>query len=134
MIQDILNTPQKAEIDGKTYLFEFDHFAFAAFEKNTHKSAYEMYDLLIEKNALKIDESIALLYAGMLKHHSDEEIFELTKKVEQYPGLFKNLQESLITAFVLPMMPPQVLREFQFKKKDKMTKSQAQDMTGSATM
>ena len=118
MIQDILTTPQKAQIDDKTYFFEFNHLALATLEKNTRKSAYEIYDILIEKNALTIDESVALLYAGMLKHHSDKEIIELTQRVQEYPGLFKSLQESLITAFVLPMMPPEVLREFSSKKKE----------------
>lgn len=122
MIQDILNTPQKAQIEDKTYLFEFDHFALANLEKSVNKSAYEIYDILMSKNALTLNESISMIHAGMIKHHCDDEIVELTRKVQQYPGLFKSFKESLVTAFILPMSPPEILREFCSKKKALKTK------------
>lgn len=122
MLQDILNTPQTAAVEEKTYLFEFDHAAFAVLEKNTRKSVYEIYDTLIEKNALTSDDSLELLCAAMLKHHTQEEIMELKTKIEDYPGFLHCIKEALITSFVIPMMPPEILKEFcDSKKKVPMT-------------
>lgn len=44
MLQDILNTSHDVIVEGKKYQFEFDHSAYAAFEQQSHKSIFEIYD------------------------------------------------------------------------------------------
>ncbi len=121
MINDILNEPQKIEIEDKIYLFEFDHLALASLEKKTGKSIYEIYDNLLQKKPLTHKESIALLETGMFKHHSENEIEILKKRLIEYPGFFSVVKATLTMAFSLPMMPPEILRECSFKKKDRIT-------------
>lgn len=120
MITDILNQPQKLEIEDKTYLFEFDHLALAALEKKTGKSIYEIYNNLVQKKSLTHKESIALLETGMFKHHSEKEIDALKNRLIEYPGFFSVVKHTLTMAFSVPMMPPEILREYSFKKKDQI--------------
>lgn len=117
MLTDILTTPQNIDIEGKIYSFEFNHASLAVLEKETNKSVYEIYDILIKNNSLTLDDSLAMLYAGMLKHHSKEDILKTRNDVENYPGLFSQFKEALLTAFLMPMMPPEILLEFANDKK-----------------
>ena len=137
MLIDILNEAQKVEIEDKTYLFEFDHLALATLEKDTQKSIYEIYNTIMEKKSLTLKDNISLLSAGMLKHHSEKEIDVLKKQIKEYPGFFNALKEVLYTAFSIPMMPPEILRECSFKKKDptiEETGLNVLNTTGSETM
>ena len=136
MITDILNEPQKLEIEDKTYLFEFDHLALAALEKKTGKSIYEIYNNLVQKKPLTHKDSISLLETGMFKHHSEKEIDTLKKRLIEYPGFFSVVKHKLTMAFSVPMMPPEILREFDSKKKDCLTQTQNMSVlntTGSGT-
>ncbi len=121
MINDILNEPQKIEIEDKIYLFEFDHLALASLEKKTGKSIYEIYDNISCGGSLTFDGSLSLLTAGMMKHHSEKEIDVLKDRIKEYPGFFNIIKDSLFSAFIIPMMPPEILRECSFKKKDRIT-------------
>ena len=136
MINDILNEAQKVEIEDKTYLFEFDHFALAALEKKINKSVFSIYDTLSCGGSLTIDDSLSLLTAGMLKHHSEKEIEVLKDRIKEYPGFFNVLKDVLYSAFSIPMMPPEILRECSFKKKDQITEknhTEVLNMTGAET-
>ena len=136
MLTDILNEPQKLEIEDKTYLFEFDHLALAALEKKINKSVFLIYDTLSCGGSLTIDDSLSLLTTGMLKHHSEKEIEVLKNRIKEYPGFFNIIKDSLFSAFIMPMMPPDILREFDSKKKDCLTQTQNMSVlntTGSET-
>ncbi len=136
MINDILNEAQKVEIEDNTYLFEFDHLALAALEKDTQKSIYEIYNTIMEKKPLTLKDNISLLTAGMLKHHSEKEIDVLKNRIKKYPGFFNVLKDVLYSAFSIPMMPPEILRECGFKKKDQITEknhTEVLNMTGAET-
>ena len=136
MINDILNEAQKVEIEDNTYLFEFDHLALAALEKDTQKSIYEIYNTIMEKKPLTLKDNISLLTAGMLKHHSEKEIDVLKNRIKEYPGFFNIIKDSLFSAFIIPMMPPEILRECSFKKKDQITEknhTEVLNMTGAET-
>ena len=136
MINDILNEAQKVEIEDKTYLFEFDHFALAALEKDTKKSIYEIYNTIMEKKPLTLKDNISLLTAGMLKHQSEKEIEVLKDRIKEYPGFFNVLKDVLYSAFSIPMIPPEILRECSFKKKDQITEknhTEVLNMTGAET-
>ena len=136
MINDILNEAQKVEIEDNTYLFEFDHLALAALEKDTQKSIYEIYNTIMEKKPLTLKDNISLLTAGMLNHHSEKEIDVLKNRIKKYPGFFNVLKDVLYSAFSIPMMPPEILRECGFKKKDQITEknhTEVLNMTGAET-
>ena len=99
-------------------------------------NVFSIYDTLSCGGSLTIDDSLSLLTAGMLKHHSEKEIDVLKNRIKEYPGFFNIIKDSLFSAFIIPMMPPEILRECSFKKKDQITEknhTEVLNMTGAET-
>lgn len=111
MLEDILNTAQKKTIEGKEYSFEFNHSALALLQKETGKSPYEIYEAFMIHNSIMLEDSAALVGCAMLKHHNDEEIKEIKEKMQNYPGFWYELKEPVVTSFIMPMLPPEILQK-----------------------
>ena len=122
MLNDIHQTPTTIEFENKTYSFEFNHCAYASFEKATNKSIFEMYENIIENKKTKLSEIPALLSSAMLKHHTKEEIVELKTKIENEPWIWQNLEIAINNAFIVPLIPPKVLRDLPTTNKKKRKK------------
>jgi len=86
MLQDILNTSHDVIVEGKKYQFEFDHSAYAAFEQQSHKSIFEIYDRLLATNNISYMESLMIVSAGLLKYHCTQEIcdFQSARYLEHH--------------------------------------------------
>lgn len=126
MLNDIYQTPTTIEIENKLYSFEFNHCAYASFEKATNKSIFEMYENIIDNKRTKLTEISALLSSAMLKHHSKEEILELKTKIENEPWVWQTIEIAVNNAFITPLIPPKVLMEMSTtnkKKRKNATKS-----------
>ena len=119
MLADIFTQPQKVKINSKEYSFQYDHASLAMLEKRTRKSPYEIYDLLISQNQVMISDSIALVACAMLKFHSTEEILDMEEQLRQQPGLWHEVKEPVIAAFLAPMMPPKILRKMEADERSK---------------
>lgn len=109
MLQDILSGAQEVTVEGKNYSFEFDHYAYAALEKQTGKSIYEFYDELISKNNITYTHSCAFVRTGLIKHHSTDEICGFSDLLVQKPGIWHSIKEAVTTAFIVPLLPPEIL-------------------------
>ncbi len=133
------NLPRKTDfkiqhnvvIDGKTYEFAFDHSAYAALEKQTGKSIYEFYDDLLVKHNILFQETYAFISAGLLKYHTDRDISDLQNKLRKNPGLWHVIKEAVCSAFIDPLLPPEILLHTKKKVPAKKRKeSKTPDITG----
>ena len=64
---------------------------------------------------ISLKKSLAILGCGMLKHHSAEEIQEVLAKIKEYPGLWLKMKEYAVAAFLLPLLPPEILEKTRIK-------------------
>ena len=103
MLQDILNTSHDVIVEGKKYQFEFDHSAYAAFEQQSHKSIFEIYDRLLATNNISYMESLMIVSAGLL-------------------GICNTIKEQVTAAFIVPLLPPEILRSVKKKAPRKIRK------------
>ena len=135
MLTDIFNQPQKTTIEDKEYFFEYDHASLAALEKRTGKSPYEIYDTLMTKNQVMLNDSVAMVTCAMLKAHTPDEILKIEEKLQTHPGLWYEIRESVISAFIIPMLPPEIMRKLEenTKKKQNRKTSKKKNMNGSKT-
>ena len=128
MLSDIFSQPQKAKIDDFICFFEYNHAALAMLEKRTNKSPYEIYDCIIEKNKIMLNDSIALTVCAMQKHHATNDILNIENLLREKPGIWYDIKEAVILSFVAPMTPPSVFKEIStkenLKKKTQKTKTQ----------
>ncbi len=127
MLKDIFNSPQIATIDGKDYKFEYNHAAYAILENKTQKSAYDFYDLFMSNKEIMIKDALVIVTCAMQKHHKPKDILKFEENLRNYPGLWQEIKEAVISAFIIPLLPPQILKEsklFENSKKKILTKSQ----------
>lgn len=68
---------------------------------------------------LILKKSLALLGCAMLKHHDKKEIDELVQKIKEYPGMWLKIKEYAVAAFLLPLLPPEILEKTRIKKSSK---------------
>ncbi|MBS6553144.1 MAG: hypothetical protein KH321_04270 [Clostridium sp.] len=125
MLQDILNTSHDVIVEGKKYQFEFDHSAYAAFEQQSHKSIFEIYDRLLTTNNISYMDSLMIVSAGLLKYHSTDEICSFQDLLRKQPGIWNSIKEQVTAAFIVPLLPPEILRNVKKKvpvKKQKKSK------------
>ena len=131
MLNDIYQTPTIVEFEGKEYSFEFNHAAYAMFEKTSGKSIFEMYENIIENKKTKLLEIPLLLSSAMLKHHTKEEIMDLKIRIENEPWIWQSLESSINNSFIVPLIPPKVLKDLSANtKKKRQKKSKKQAMNG----
>ncbi len=117
MLQDFTKHTQTVTLGKKEYKFEYDYSALAALQKESGKSPYDIYDLLLKKNNLMLDDSISLVCCAMLKHHDEEEIIDFKDKLQRSPGLWNSVREAVVSSFILPMLPPEIMRNMIDSKK-----------------
>lgn len=122
MLQDILNTSHDVIVEGKKYQFEFDHSAYAAFEQQSHKSIFEIYDRLLATNNISYMESLMIVSAGLLKYHCTQEICDFQELLRRQPGIWNTIKEQVTAAFIVPLLPPEILRSVKKKAPRKIRK------------
>lgn len=119
MLQDIIQQPTKGYTVEKEYLFEFDHAALAAVENRTQKSIYEIYDNIVCNKGVRQSEAHALTACAMLKHHTNEEIAEMSANLQKVQGLWEDIKYPVLVSFVKSLFPPQILFKIQNESKKK---------------
>jgi hypothetical protein len=134
MLSDIFSQPQKAEIENKSYFFEYNHASLAMLEKRTNKSPYEIYDCIIEKNKIMLNDSIALTVCAMQKNHNTQDILDMENLLRENPGVWYDIKEAVVLSFIAPMTPPSIVNAINTnensKKKIQKHKSSKQNMIG----
>lgn len=127
MLEDIFNESFIIDIDNKKYELEFNHFAYATLEKETKKSIYFFYDEIVSAKKLMYTDLLCLVKAGMLKHHSENEIEAIIKFLGGNIYHIQNIEYSLIMAFIKPLLAPSAIgnikKKLQTKKKIKKLKT-----------
>lgn len=122
MLKDILNDKHDVVVEGTKYSFEFDHAGYAALEKQTGKSIYEFYDTLMSTNNISYTESLSFVYTGLLKHHSTDEICRFQELLRNNPGIWNSIKEAVCSSFIVPLLPPEILRHVKKKVRAKAGK------------
>ena len=125
MLEDIFNVPTAIVIDGKKYQAEYDFKSYATLETLTGKGFYKLYNLLMVQNNLTLADSIELICCAFIKHHSTEEVAKIRDYLSTNLHAIKDLNAEVIGAFVLPMLPPEIMetvKEVKKKTKEALTK------------
>lgn len=127
MFEDILNENFQVEIDDKKYKFEFNHLAYATLERETGKSIYLFYDELISGKNLFYTDLICFVKAGMIKHHTEDEIGTVVSFLEDNIYSVQHIKNDLLMAFFKPLIVPEFINHIkkkrQVKKKYKTLKN-----------
>lgn len=123
MLEDVLSNNCKVTIGEKEYTIEFDHCAYAALEKQTGKSIYAYYDKFLAFDNVMYAEVLEFLQAGLLKHHSVKEIDMAKKLVQKNPGIWNGIKELVHFAFIMPLLPPESMRNVKKKVPAKSSKT-----------
>ena len=117
MLQDILNTSHDVIVEGKKYQFEFDHSAYAAFEQQSHKSIFEIYDRLLATNNISYMESLMIVSAGLLKYHCTQEICDFQELLRSQPGIWNTIKEQVTAAFIVRSVKKKAPKKIRKKSK-----------------
>jgi hypothetical protein len=126
MLEDIFNVPTEIVIDGKKYQAEYDFKSYATLETLTGKGFYKLYDLLMVQNNLRLEDSIEIICCSFLKHHSTNDVAHIREYLTKNLYTIKDLNAEVIGAFILPMLPPEIMetvKEVKKKTKKKLVKS-----------
>ena len=126
MLEDIFNVPTEIVIDGKKYQAEYDFKSYATLETLTGKGFYKLYDLLMVQNNLRLEDSIEIICCSFLKHHSTNDVAQIREYLTNNLYAIKDLNAQVIGAFILPMLPPEIMdtvKEVKKKTKQKLKKS-----------
>lgn len=126
MLADIFNVPIEVEINGKTYKAEYNFKTYAILESLTGKSYYKLYDLLMIENNLTLKDSVEIICCSFIKHHTTEEVAKIREYLQDNIHLIKELNNSIIGAFVLPILPPEIVNTINDVKKKIQEKLQNQ--------
>lgn len=119
MLDDIFTQPQKLTLDKKEYSFEFDHKAYALFEKLTRKSIYEIYKHFINQDEIMYQDTLPMVYCALKKHHSEKDINTIQEKLKTTPNIWHEITNPIMVAFVTPLLPPKILKDMEAKNKSK---------------
>ena len=119
MKADLKNRVQKVVIEGKEYSFEYDFNAYSELEDETGCGVYQLYGGMVSEAGISLKKLLAILGCAMLKHHSAEEIDEIMQKIKEYPGLWLKVKECALAAFLLPLLPPEILEKTKIKESSK---------------
>lgn len=105
MLEDLLNEPVMLDVDGKNYKMEYDNRAYAAAERVVGKNIFSIYDSFFKTQSLSVEKIIELACCAMKKHHSQEEILEVKKTLQQNPSLWLKNRAAIAFAFLKPLLP-----------------------------
>ena len=117
MLEDIFNVPTEIVIDGKKYQAEYDFKSYATLETLTGKGFYKLYDLLMVQNNLRLEDSIEIICCAFLKHHSTNDVAHIREYLTKNLYTIKDLNAEVIGAFILPMLPPEIMETVKEVKK-----------------
>lgn len=118
MLADLFNMPLEIEINGKKYKAEYDFKSYATLETLTGKGFYKLYDLLMVQNNLTLNDSLELVCCAFVKHHKPDEVAEIREFLTSNLHLIKELNAQIISAFILPILPPEIVKTVdEIKKK-----------------
>ena len=126
MLEDIFNVPTEIVINDKNYKAEYDFKSYATLQTLTGKGFYKLYDLLMVKNDLRLEDSIEIICCAFLKHHSTNDVAQIREYLTNNLYAIKDLNAQVIGAFILPMLPPEIMdtvKEVKKKTKQKLKKS-----------
>lgn len=126
MLEDIFNVPTEIVINDKNYKAEYDLKSYATLQTLTGKGFYKLYDLLMVKNDLRLEDSIEIICCAFLKHHSTNDVAQIREYLTNNLYAIKDLNAQVIGAFILPMLPPEIMdtvKEVKKKTKQKLKKS-----------
>lgn len=133
MLEDLLISTQKVEINNKSYSLEYDHKSYAMLEILTGKGLFRIKEMFLNSNNLSFQDSIEMICCACLKHHSEKEISELRDYLLDNLGVISTLSQCVLCAFIKPLMPPDVMQKFQDdlkKKTSKKKKKSKKNMIG----
>ena len=119
MKADLKSKVQKVVLEGKEYCFEYDFLAYSELEDETGCGVYQLYAGMTSDEGISLKKSLSILGCAMLKHHSAEEIQDIILKIKEYPGLWLEVKEYAIVAFLLPLLPPEILAKTKIKESSK---------------
>lgn len=120
MLEDIFNVPIEVEIDGKKYKAEYDFKSYATLQTLTGKGFDNLYNLLMVQNNLRLEDSIEIICCSFIKHHSIDEVAHIREYLIKNLYAIKELNAEVIGAFILPMLPPEIMETVkEVKKKTK---------------
>lgn len=105
MTKDILTPTLEIKIDEKIYTLEYNNKAYVQIEEKLNCGVLEIYNK-INETKLKLTEYQEVLYAGLAKHHSKEEIAEVKKVLENTTWKLMSNLTIICKAFYLPLMQP----------------------------
>lgn len=126
MLEDIFNVPAEVTINGKVYKAEYDFKGYATLETLTGKGFYKLYNLLMVQNSLTLSDSIEIICCAFLKHHTTEEVANIREYLTANLYAIKDINAGVIGAFILPMLPPEILetvKDVKKKTKERLKKS-----------
>ena len=109
-IEDILTLPEIFTINGKEYKSEFDCKSYGMLEAITGKSIYKIQDLICENNLFMTD-TIEVICASLIKHHTADEINNLREYIKNHLSVINEVNYTVVQAFFKGIAPPEIFLE-----------------------
>lgn len=126
MLEDIFNVPTEIVINGQKYKAEYDFKSYATLETLTGKGFYKLYNLLMVQNNLTLNDSVEIICCAFLKHHSTKDVAQIREYLTENLHAIKDINADVIGAFILPMLPPEIMetiKDVKKKTRKKLAKS-----------
>ena len=111
-IEDILTLPETFTVDGKEYKAEFDCTSYGILEQMTGKSIYKIQDLIADNNLFMTD-SIEVICASLIKHHTDKEINDFREYLKNNLSTITLINFPIVQAFFKGIAPPEIFKKVQ---------------------
>ena len=110
-MKNLYNISCNVTVDEKIYQLEFDNRAYASVESLLDKGTFKVFQSFVLENNLKLEDCLNVFCAGLIKHHSAEEIEEVKKKLDENPAILHKNLYSLQFAFAKPLILPEIAKE-----------------------
>lgn len=118
----LMNQPIKIEFKGDEYKFQYDYNALGVLEELSGKGVYEILDLIINSKSLKIKDMKNIISCAMLIHHDDKDFKNLMTKLNSTPSEAMRIHSAAKSAFILPLLPDELVKKVKIKSSKKKTK------------
>lgn len=131
MLEDLFNSTQTMEVNGKVFSLEYNHKSYAVLETLTGKGLFKLKDLFINQNNLSFQDSIEIVCCACLKNHTEKEVTELRDYLTDNLGVISSLSQPVLYAFIKPLLPPEIMKKFVENSVDKnKVKKKMKNMNG----
>ncbi|MFA7658772.1 MAG: hypothetical protein WCY19_05005 [Candidatus Gastranaerophilaceae bacterium] len=107
--EDIKLQPIEIDFEGEKLNLEYDNTSIAYVETKTGKGIFKLKNLIFANN-LTLQDSVQVFVAALIKHHDNETVERIGKKLSENIYLLPRYNQDIVDAFMKPHYAPEIYK------------------------